>query len=207
MKYLGISEGFHDAAWAVVEDGELKFATHSERYTRIKGDKRLPIGFDIGEDEYSIYYEDIELKNRRRAEYGLSNKIAAFETDTYVGHHEAHMAAAYYTAPFKPDVTVVIDAIGEYDTASIWVEGQKVWSKQYPWSLGLFFSAITKRIGLKPNEDEYITMGMAAFGEPCVDMSTVMEEYLHTGIPLKNGFGINQRILPVQHKHSSNMKY
>ena len=114
MKYLGISEGFHDAAWAVVEDGELKFATHSERYTRIKGDKRLPIGFDIGEDEYSIYYEDIELKNRRRAEYGLSNKIAAFETDTYVGHHEAHMAAAYYTAPFVPDATVVIDAIGEY---------------------------------------------------------------------------------------------
>ena len=29
------------------------------------------------------------------------------------------MAAAYYTAPFKPDVTVVIDAIGEYDTASM----------------------------------------------------------------------------------------
>ena len=64
MKYLGISEGFHDAAWAVMEDGELKFATHSERYTRIKGDKRLPIGFDIGENEYSIYYEDIELKNK-----------------------------------------------------------------------------------------------------------------------------------------------
>ena len=38
MKYLGISEGFHDAAWAVVEDGELKFATHSEVY-RIKGIK------------------------------------------------------------------------------------------------------------------------------------------------------------------------
>ena len=53
------------------------------------------------------------------------------------------------------------------------LKGQKVWSKQYPWSLGLFFSAITKRIGLKPNEDEYITMGMAAFGDPCVDMSTV----------------------------------
>jgi carbamoyltransferase len=118
MKYLGISEGFHDAAWAVVEDGELKFATHSERYTRIKGDKRLPAGFEINPEEYSIYYEDVELKNRRRAEYGLSDKIAAFKTDTYVGHHEAHMAAAYYTAPFVPDATVVIDAIGEYDTAS-----------------------------------------------------------------------------------------
>ena len=130
MKYLGISEGFHDAAWAVVEDGELKFATHSERYTRVKGDKRLPAGFGIKPDEYSIYYEDVELKNRRRAEYGLSDKIAAFKTDTYVGHHEAHMAAAYYTAPFVPDATVVIDAIGEYDTASIWVNGQKVWTSR-----------------------------------------------------------------------------
>ena len=68
------------------------------------------------------------------------------------------------------------------------LKDRKFGSKQYPWSLGLFFSAITKRIGLKPNEDEYITMGMAAFGEPCVDMSTVMEEYLHTGIPLKKWF-------------------
>ena len=157
MKYIGISEGFHDAAWAVVEDGELKFATHSERYTRIKGDKRLPMGFGIKDDEYSIYYEDLELKNKRRAEYGLSEKIAAFETNTYVGHHEAHMAAAYYTCPFEADATVVIAAIGEYDTASVWVKGEKVWSKQYPWSLGLFYSAITKRIGLQPNEEEYIT--------------------------------------------------
>ena len=188
MKYLGISEGFHDAAWAVVEDGELKFATHSERYTRIKGDKRLPVGFGIKPDEYSIYYEDVELKNRRRAEYGLSEKIAAFKTDTYVGHHEAHMAAAYYTCPFEADATVVIDAIGEYDTASVWVKGEKVWSKQYPWSLGLFYSAITKRIGLKPNEDEYITMGMAAFGEPKIHMQEVINEYLHTGLPLKRWF-------------------
>ena len=188
MKYLGISEGFHDAAWAVVEDGELKFATHSERYTRIKGDKRLPAGFEIKPDEYSIYYEDVELKNRRRAEYGLSEKIAAFETDTYVGHHEAHMAAAYYTCPFEADATVVIDAIGEYDTASVWVKGEKVWSKQYPWSLGLFYSAITKRIGLKPNEDEYITMGMAAFGEPKINMQGITEQYLHTGLPLKKWF-------------------
>ena len=65
---------------------------------------------------------------------------------------------------------------------------EKVWSKQYPWSLGLFYSAITKREGLKPNEDEYITMGMAAFGKPCINMEDVLDEYLHTGIPLKKWF-------------------
>ena len=36
----------------------------------------------------------------------------------------------------------------------------------------------TKRIGLKPNEDEYITMGMAAFNKPCVDMTGIFDNYL-----------------------------
>ena len=35
----------------------------------------------------------------------------------------------------------------------------------YPQSLGLFYSAITQRLGLKPQEDEYILMGMAGWGE------------------------------------------
>jgi carbamoyltransferase len=31
-------------------------------------------------------------------------------------------------------------------------------------------------------------MGMAAFGKPCVDMTGIFDEYLHTGIPLKKWF-------------------
>jgi predicted NodU family carbamoyl transferase len=38
-------------------------------------------------------------------------------------HHESHYASAYFSAPFVPDSTVVIDAIGEFDTASIWEDG------------------------------------------------------------------------------------
>ena len=36
--------------------------------------------------------------------------------------------------------------------------------QRYPHSIGLFYSAITKAVGLKPMEEEYITMGMAAYG-------------------------------------------
>ena len=43
MKYLGISEGFHDAAIAVVEGNQILFAAQAERYTRVKNDKRLPL--------------------------------------------------------------------------------------------------------------------------------------------------------------------
>ena len=85
----------------------------------------------------------------------------------------------------------MIDAIGEWDTCSIWIinDGilEKVWSQKYPTSLGLFYSAITKRIGLQPNCDEYITMGMAAYGEPCVDMLWCFNKdvNLHRGFTLE----------------------
>ena len=48
----------------------------------------------------------------------------------------------------------------------------KTWN--YPYSLGLLYSAVTEKIGLKPNEEEYITMGMSAFGEPKYDMEELL---------------------------------
>ena len=187
MVIKGISERFHDAAVAVMEDDKLLFASQSERFSRIKNDPHLCQELRNIACDKEYFYEDWRLKNQRRQTYG-QKEVSYYEDIECVLHHESHMAAAYYTAPFVPDVTVVIDAIGEYDTASIWVNHEKVWSKQYPWSLGLFYSAITKRIGLKPNEDEYITMGMAAYGRPCIDMTDILDEYLHTGIPLKKWF-------------------
>ena len=186
MKYTGISEGFHDAAIAVVEGNQILFAAQAERYTRVKNEKRLPLNLrKLTADTTTIFYEDTKLKNERRKKYGMLPGSGGQFIDTHMKHHESHAAAAYYTAPFVPDATVVIDAIGEYDTASIWVDGEKVWSREYPWSLGLFYSAITKRIGLKPNEDEYITMGMAAYGNPCINMSEIIHTNLHKGIPWK----------------------
>ena len=48
--------------------------------------------------------------------------------------------------------------------------------------MGLLYSAITQRIGLKPNEDEYITMGMSAFGEPKYDLEHLLWENNHKGV-------------------------
>ena len=194
MRYLGISEGFHNAAYAVVKDNKIEFATEVERITKEKNDKVIPDWhFNVLKERYyydkTVFYEDTRFKNARREIYGMAKATPCREYDIEnIFHHESHYASAYFTAPFTPDSTVVIDAIGEFDTASIWVNGQKVWNKTYPWSLGLFYSAITKRIGLKPNEDEYITMGMAAYGEPCIDMSKAIHENHHKGIPVRRWF-------------------
>ena len=38
---MGISMGFHDASVSVIDDGEILFAAHSERYSRVKNDPWL----------------------------------------------------------------------------------------------------------------------------------------------------------------------
>ncbi len=38
----------------------------------------------------------------------------------YVQHHQSHAAAGYFTSPYEEAVIVVIDAIGEWETCTIW---------------------------------------------------------------------------------------
>jgi len=98
-------------------------------------------------------------------DYGLDNLPI-----TYVPHHAAHAAMGFYTSKFPNAAIIVVDAIGEWDTTSIWSAdstGLKcIFRNTYPNSIGLFYTAATQAIGLKPNEEEYILMGMAAFGKP-----------------------------------------
>ena len=39
---LGLSFGYHDSAAALINDQEIIFADHEERYSRIKFDPRFP---------------------------------------------------------------------------------------------------------------------------------------------------------------------
>jgi len=194
MNILGISVGFHDAGITLIDDGEIMFAAHSERYSKKKHDSELNVEilndcFDrYGTPSRIAYYERPWLKKTRQLyagqyrdvfEPGIKHKLEQIwpkETIPrieYHSHHLSHAAAGFQTSPYDRATVVVIDAIGEWDTASIWsaeyVNGKakykKLWSQKYPHSLGLFYSAMTKRAGLKPLDEEYILMGMAAYAE------------------------------------------
>ena len=187
MRILGINCLNHDAAVSVIEDGDIKFAGHSERYSRKKNDPFLNDGImdealSHGQPDVVAYFERPWLKKSRQLYAGQYNEVfQTFNTpkqylkrwlgDTeiqYVQHHESHASAGYYTSPFDEACIVVIDAIGEWETVTIWYGNddklEKRWSQKYPKSLGLFYSAMTQRLDLKPQEDEYILMGMDAWG-------------------------------------------
>ena len=206
MNILGISAGFHDAAATVIDSkGNIVYAGHAERYSKIKNDPNLHQDmfweFSRGRHiDHIAYYETPWKKQLRQLYSGqgiewdklttrqvlkkqLQGVFSNVPGSTH-NHHLSHAAAGFQTSPFKKATVVVIDAIGEWDTISIWgahyVDGQaqyhKLWGQKYPHSIGLFYTAMTQEIGLKPMEDEYITMGMAAYGSK--QASTLMKMQL-----------------------------
>jgi len=224
MNYLGISSGFHDAGLSLIDDnGNILFASHSERYSKNKHDKDLCLdllkdAIHYTTDEWQVhYYEKPWLKYLRQLRSGEDTSIYNISAKNVIGkkylnyleadkvhthgHHLSHAAAGFQTSPFQDATVVVIDAIGEFDTITIWdarydehgrAKYKKLYAKKYPNSIGLFYSAMTQRVGLKPLDEEYILMGMAAYGEPKYtremvglfdDMSNFeLKENLHIGV-------------------------
>ena len=185
MIILGINETSHDASVSLIQDGKILFAGHAERYSKQKNDwyindSLIKDALSYGFPDKIAYYERPLLKASRillkggaadwQPKYVIRNRFNRPMHQKSFKHHYSHAAAGYYTSPFIDACIVVLDAIGEYNTSTIWVgEGNNIKLKHkqnYPFSFGLFYSAFTKLIGLMPNQEEYIMMGMAAYGDP-----------------------------------------
>jgi carbamoyltransferase len=179
MIVLGINETSHDASVSLIKDGKILFAGHSERYSKNKNDwyinnDLINNALEYGTPDHVAYYEKPLLKASRlllkggQGEWKPQFKINGIPKKSF-GHHYSHACAGYYTSNFNDAVIVVLDAIGEYNTSTIWTgENETIklkYKQNYPVSFGLFYSAFTQLLRLIPNQEEYIMMGMAAYGD------------------------------------------
>jgi carbamoyltransferase len=195
----GISANSHDAALAVFTDEGLEFASHSERFSGIKNDphlntKLIEYALQWGEPDEVVWYERPLVKSFRQLRAGqgwrfrennIKRYLAGYGIHApirYIDHHHSHAAAGYYTSNFEDATVVCIDSIGEFETLTIWSARDKHLvrhsSQGYPHSVGLWYSAMTQRVGLKPNEDEYILMGMAAYGNKYVLYDDILNDFI-----------------------------
>jgi carbamoyltransferase len=207
----GISANSHDAALAVFTDEGLEFASHSERFSGIKNDPDLnkeliDYAKKWGQPDELIWYERPLVKTLRQFRAGqgirlrennIRNYLRSYGLHApikYTSHHLSHAAAGYYTSPFNQATVVCIDSIGEFDTLTVWNGSgnklKKIYSQKFPHSIGLWYSAMTQRIGLKANEDEYILMGMAAYGDSRVYRHQIMHDFFES------------KTLPIKFKHN-----
>ena len=196
----GASAHFHDAGLSVIKDGEVVFGAHAERYSGVKHDKLLnqeiiDEALTWGKPDVVAWYEKPWKKNIRKLmtgewryskfdphpskylkQFGITAPVKLYD------HHYTHATAGYFTSSFDEAVIVVADAIGEFECITIWeAKGnkfKKLQSIRYPHSLGLLYSAFTQRCGLKPMDEEYITMGMAGWGKP-IYANQIKQEFVN----------------------------
>ena len=204
----GINALNHGSSIAVFKDQKLlsnKFSVDDELSSDI-----IYNALSCGLPNRIFWYERPWLKKARQLCAGQLNR--AFDLSilprrylnniglqhvpiTYTPHHASHAAAGYYTSPFSHCAIVVLDAIGEFECATIWEgkhgEMRKVWSRSYPNSLGLFYSAFTQLCGLTPIKDEYLLQQMSDQGDPnryynevksYVEYTVKLTRNLHKGV-------------------------
>ena len=235
----GINAINHDASLSVFYKDKCVFASHSERFSKVKNDSFLnqaliDYALQFGKPDEIIWSEkpylkkfrqlitlderlfDITPKNHLR-QFGIKTPI------TYINHHESHAAAAAYTSGFDESLVFVFDGIGEFDTISVWKhhgsELKCVHKQKYYNSLGLFYSAFTQLVGLKPNEEEFILMGMSGYGSPIytsilfkkyfkLDYPNVyLKENLHKGVDFLyiNKFDVASSVQKIYEKITQNI--
>lgn len=183
MIYWGINALNHGSSLSVFTNGGLSI--HETCSTDELDPSLMHRAFNYGGPDKIFWYERPWLKKLRQLSAGqfstaadmsviprryLNRSKLHYAKVIYTPHHASHAAAGYYTSPFDHCAVVVLDAIGEFECASVW-EGKggkltKVWARDYPHSLGLFYSAFTKLIGYTPILDEYLLQKDSEKGDP-----------------------------------------
>lgn len=104
------------------------------------------------------------LKDQINAHFGYCPKVS------FVEHHKAHLASAFYSSPYTEATLVSIDGSGDFTTVMI---GKGVnnrieilESQDFPTSVGLFYTAFTQFLGFPYYGDEYKVMGLSPYGTP-----------------------------------------
>lgn len=114
----------------------------------------------------------------------------------YLDHHLCHAASTYLVSPFDRAAILIIDGASESHTALFAIgEGSRIRVLKripLPHSLGQFYAAMTAFLGFRPDYDEYIVMGLAAYGKPVY--AERIRTHLLQLLP-EGAFSLNTRLL------------
>jgi carbamoyltransferase len=89
---------------------------------------------------------------------------------SYVNHHLAHAASAFFPSPYHEAAVLTIDGRGEQTTTSYYygknVNLEKINEVLMPHSLGMMYEEVTSYLGFLHSSDEYKVMALASYGKP-----------------------------------------
>jgi carbamoyltransferase len=216
----GINALNHGSSLALFKDGRLVSNVFRKEDELATAD--ITEALHLGAPDRIFWYERPWVKKARQLYAGQYHrafdmsvlprrymKAQHYAPITYTPHHASHAAAGYYTSPFNHCAVVVLDAIGEFECATIWncIHGEmtKVWSRSYPNSLGLFYSAFTDFLGMTPIQDEYQLQKMAEQGDPRKFINYV-RSYFNPGEVLDLNTNFHKGVLHWDHNELTTLQ-
>ncbi len=207
----GMVGNSHDASLAVFDNNDLLWASLSKDFSGVPNDPDFNwTQIEVARQSFGpptkvVWYERPFLKTLRQLKAGQGwlykeNDIKAYLNKwgincpiSYTQHHLSHAAYAYYTQPEDDCAVICLDSIGEFETLTIWHgknnKLRKIYSQSYPHSLGLFYSAMTQRMGLVPQRDEYL-----------------VSEWAKKGNAKRLGVTMREEIIDVNHENAKPYK-
>lgn len=175
MNIIGISAYHHDSAAAYIKDRYIHSASHEERFSRVKYDNRFPertLRWMRQQQEpvdTVVFYEHRNFKDRQSIKRDIKKSLPGKYPIEFVEHHDSHAMSAILTTDWEECAVMVVDSVGgKYATSlGIYKDRKITWLKrfEYPNSLGLFYSTITRFLGFTPLMDEEKVMSAAAYGD------------------------------------------
>ena len=192
MIILGIHGGYtlhqHDAGASLLVNGKLICSIEEERLVRKKNAfGLLPIeSIKACLREANIKMEEVDFismpgitykDNLNRTNEWLKHYWGHAPKITFAHHQIAHISSAFYQSGFDDAMCISYDAFGDKLSGASAIANLKdgiklVDEKSYENSIGIFYKIMTSFLGFK-DMDEYKVMGLAAYGNPTIDLSFI----------------------------------
>jgi carbamoyltransferase len=128
-----------------------------------------------------------DTRKQERIDQAVVHLGISSDRVSFVEHHLAHGAAAYYGAPMalnEPILILTCDGAGDGVSASVSIgngtEIKRIAQTQRKASLGKVYSRVTYALGLKPWEHEYKVLGLAPYSEQkyAEEIRDILKEHL-----------------------------
>jgi carbamoyltransferase len=194
MYILGIHGNFgrsdHAAAATIIRGSEIVAAAEEERFLRQKHATGLfpdrSIRYCLREADIDIHDVDVIAFPRNTWQHFQERLQAYFEYQfghcpkiEFVQHHLAHVASVFFLSGFPRALCVSIDRSGDGIALAVYRGSgstlELLHEEPFPNSIGLFAAFMTQYLGFRSNHGEYKVMGLAAYGEPNIDLSFLLD--------------------------------
>ena len=197
MNIIGLHTSFnsktHDPSVALIVDGQLVFAIEEERLNRIK----TSMGYFperafikcLEKSSLTIHDIDLVVSDGITSPF-LKNKIKDYIKHIFgycpaiklYDHSTCHNYSSYFISGFNSSLTISVDGQGDGISTNVSYMNNsnnkylynELYKSNNKFSLGNFYTAFTNYLGFRSVEGEYKVMGMAAYGKPKIDLSSII---------------------------------